>query len=226
MYEAIARALKEKRNLLEPEALKLFTDFGLPVPQYKFARTLEEAVAASAEIGYPVVLKIVSAGIIHKADVGGVKVHLESDRAVEAAFVEIRKNAEQKAPGAAVEGILVSRHIGSGLECIVGMTRDPQFGPAIMYGLGGIFVEVLKDVSFRILPLTGVDAESMIKETKSYQLLQGIRGEKPKDMPALIDFLLKTSALIEQNPEIRELDINPIAILEKGVLALDARVLL
>ncbi|KKM09107.1 acetyl-CoA synthetase [Clostridiales bacterium PH28_bin88] len=226
MHGIITKALAEKRNLLEPEALQLLAEYGLPVPQFELARTKEEAVAAAEKIGYPVVLKIVSPDILHKSDVEGVKVGLATAGAVSGAFEEIINSASLKAKGARVEGVLVVANAPKGTECIVGMTKDPQFGPALMFGLGGIFVELLKDVAFRVLPLTREDAEEMIKETKGYQLLKGMRGQNPKDIPALKEFLLKMAALIEQNPEIQEIDVNPLLVFEQGLQVLDARVIL
>ena len=223
MHDAISRAVREKRNLLETEALRLFSDYGMPVPEFQLVKTKAEAEKKSKQIGFPVVLKIVSPDIIHKSDVGGVKVNLITAEQIEKAYDEIMGNIGE---GVQVEGMLVRKYVPQGLECIVGMTKDPQFGPALMFGLGGIFVELLKDVSFRVLPLTRQDVELMIKETKGYSLLKGTRGESKKDIPALVDFLLKTQRLIEENPAIQEIDINPLAVFEKGVWILDARVIL
>ena len=130
------------------------------------------------------------------------------------------------AASARIEGVLVAPCAPEGLECIVGMTRDPQFGPALMFGLGGVFVELLKDVSFRVLPLQRSDAEEMVREIKGYPLLQGLRGSGPRDVQAVVDFLVHTARLVEQNPEIREIDVNPLRVYDRGVLALDVRVIL
>lgn len=226
MHETIQEAKKAGRNLLEPEALKLFSDYGLPVPPYEVVRTKIEAVRASDEFGYPVVLKIVSPQIIHKSDVGGVQVGIESAGEVESAYDRIMSSVGEKAEKASVEGVLVRPHAPEGLECIVGMMKDPQFGPAVMFGLGGIFVELLKNVAFSVLPLTRNDAEQMIRETKGYELLKGIRGNEPKDIPAIIDCLVRTAAMVEENPEIQQIDINPLIVYEKGARVLDARVML
>lgn len=226
MHDLISKAKADNRNLLEPEALRLFADHGLPVPDYKLVKTQEEAIEAARQIGFPVVLKIVSPDILHKSDAGGVKVGLSTAGETAAAFEEIMSNIEKKAPEAKIEGILVVGNAPGGTECIVGMTKDPQFGPALMFGLGGIYVELMKDVSFRVLPLTREDAEEMIKETKAYRLLKGLRGEAPGDIQALIDFLLKTASLIEKNPQIEEIDVNPLLVCETGVMILDARVIL
>jgi acyl-CoA synthetase (NDP forming) len=226
MHETIQVAKKAGRNLLEPEALKLFSDYGLPVPPYEVVRTKIEAVQASNDFGYPVVLKIVSPQIIHKSDVGGVKVGIESAGEVEKAYDRIMSSVGERAGKASVEGVLVRPYAPEGLECIVGMMKDPQFGPAVMFGLGGIFVELFKDVAFSVLPLTRNDAVQMIRETKGYELLKGIRGDKPKDIPAIVNCLERTAAMAEENPEIQQIDINPLTVYEKGARVLDARVML
>ncbi|MBN2322244.1 MAG: acetate--CoA ligase family protein [Spirochaetes bacterium] len=226
MHETIALAKKAGKNLLEPEALRLFSDYSLPVPPYELAETKKEAVEAAERFGYPVVLKVVSEQVLHKSDIGGVKLALGSKAEVERAYDEITESVEKKVDGAVISGLLVRPHLKKGIECIIGMTLDPQFGPAVMFGLGGIFVELLKDVSFRVLPMRRPDAERMISETKGYELLKGMRGERPKDIPALIDCLLRTAEMVEENPDIREIDINPLAVYEKGAAVLDARVML
>jgi acyl-CoA synthetase (NDP forming) len=185
-------------------------------------------VAAARRLGFPAVLKIVSPDILHKSDPGGVKVRLADEAAVAAAYRELMGNIARGASASRtrIEGVLVAPCAPEGLECIVGMTRDPQFGPALMFGLGGVFVELLKDVSFRVLPIKRSDAEEMVREIKGYPLLQGIRGSGPRDVQAVVDFLVKMARLVEENPEIREIDVNPLRVYEKGVLALDVRVIL
>ena len=225
MHRTIARARSEKRNLLETEAQELFGDHGLPVPPFSLAKSEAEAVEAARRLGFPAVLKIVSLDILHKSDAGGVKVRLADEDAVSAAYREMMLDIGGRTK-ARIEGVLVAPCAPEGLECIVGMTRDPQFGPALMFGLGGIFVELLKDVSFRILPIERSDAEEMVREIRGYPLLQGLRGSGPRDVQALVDFLVKTAHLVEMNPEIREIDVNPLRVYEKGVLALDVRVIL
>lgn len=225
MHSVLKNAIAEGRSLLEPEAMLLFAEYGIPTPEYALVNTKEEAAIVAATIGFPVVLKIVSKDIIHKSDVGGVKVGLNDAQAVIKAYEEILSNIAQM-PEAKIEGMLVVAQAPKGLECIVGMTKDPQFGPALMFGLGGIYVEVLKDISFRVLPFTRSDAQEMIAETKGYLLLKGVRGEKPKDMEALVDLLLKIAKLVVENPEIEEIDVNPLVVYESGVLALDARVII
>jgi len=168
MNELIARAKAEKRVLLEPEAMQLLAEYELPVPTHSLVTSKEQAVVAAEKTGYPVVLKIVSKDILHKSDVGGVKIGLNSKEAVEKAYEEIMENVREKAKGAVIGGMLVVAHAPQGIECIVGMTKDPQFGPAFLFGLGGIFVELLNDVSFRVLPLTKEDAEEHHRQYKFF----------------------------------------------------------
>ena len=178
------------------------------------------------DLGFPVVLKIVSPDILHKSDAGGVKVGLADAAAVSAAYRGMMAAVRAHVDAARIEGVLVAPSAPEGLECIVGMTRDPQFGPALMFGLGGVFVELLKDVSFRVLPVMRSDVEEMVREIRGWPLLQGLRGSGPRDVAAVVDFLVKTAALVEKNPEIREIDVNPLRVYERGVLALDVRVIL
>lgn len=226
MHTTIARALAEKRNLLEPEAARLFAGHGLPVPPFRVAAGEPEAVAAARELGFPVVLKIVSRDVLHKSDAGGVRVGLADEAAVAGAWREMMAGVAARVPGARIDGVLVAPAAPEGLECIVGMTRDPQFGPALMFGMGGVFVELLRDVSFRVLPIARADAEEMVREIRGFPLFQGLRGSPPRDVGAVVDFLLATAALAEANPEIREIDVNPLRVYGTGVLALDARVIL
>lgn len=226
MHHLIEQALMAKSNLLEHEAMQLLSEYGLPTPKHALTTDPDQAADTAREIGFPVVLKVVSPAILHKSDVGGVKVGLKTEAEVKDAYREILLNIERRTNNAPIVGILVASQASPGLECIVGMTSDPQFGPALMFGLGGIFVEVLKDVSFRLLPISKEEAEDMVKETKGYKLIQGIRGEEPKDFTALVDIILKLSLLIEENPEIKELDLNPLFLYESGLQIVDARVLI
>lgn len=226
MHERIKAAKAEGRNLLEHEAWELFAAYGIPAPRCRLAVSADGAVRAADEIGYPVVLKIVSRDILHKSDAGGVVVKIGTADGVRAAFGQILDSVRVYRPDANIEGVLVCEQLPPGVETIVGMTRDASFGPALMFGLGGVFVEVLKDVSFRVLPMTKKDALEMIREIKGYPLLNGARGEKPKDEQALAELLMKTAKMIEENPEIRELDINPCFVYESGVRPADARVIL
>ena len=223
----VSRARAEGRTLLsEIEAKELLHEAGVPVERAVLATTEEEARAEAQRIGYPVVLKIVSPDIAHKSDIGGVKVGLEDDAAVVTAFNEIMVNAKKASPGAEIEGIAVQRMAPEGTEVIVGMTTDAQFGPVVMFGLGGIMVEVLKDVSFRVVPVTERDARQMIDEIRGRAILDGVRGQPPADKAAITSAILKVSEFVEQNPEVLELDLNPMRVYPDGAIAVDARIVL
>ncbi|WXG43172.1 MAG: acetate--CoA ligase family protein [Promethearchaeati archaeon SRVP18_Atabeyarchaeia-1] len=223
----IHNALSDGRTfLLEPESKEVVGAYGMPVTKFKVAKSVEEAVKFSSEIGYPVVMKIVSPDVLHKSDAGAVKVNLKNGNEVRAAFAEISENVKRFKSNAKVVGYIVEQLAPPGNEVIVGMAKDPQFGPALMFGLGGIFVEVLKDVSFRIAPLTEYDAREMIQEIKGYPVLTGIRGQKPADVNSLVDIILKVSKLVTEHAEIEQLDLNPIFVYEKGARIVDARIIL
>lgn len=227
-------ALSEGRTfVLEHEAKDIMKAYGIPIPAYGTAATADEAVNVSAEIGYPVVLKILSKDILHKSDAGGVKLNLKNEGDVRNAFSEIMENAkkygaEQGHDVDLSRGVFITQFSDMGTEVIVGVTKDPQFGHAIMFGLGGIFVEVLKDVTFRLIPLTENDAREMIHEIKAAKILEGVRGQEPRDVDALVEVVLAVSKMIDENPEINELDCNPTFLYAKGkgVLVVDARILI
>ena len=212
--------------LYEHEAKKLCSLYGLPVTKIKVTFTEEEAIDAAREIGYPVVLKIVSPQVLHKSDVGGVLIDIANEDGVRHGFRKIIENVKANVSNAEITGILVQEMAPTGTEIIVGSIMDPTFGPTIMFGLGGIFVEVLKDVSFRLVPIDKMEAEEMIKEIKAYRILEGIRGKPPVDQASIVDILLAASNMLLQCPEIKELDINPVLVYEKGAKIVDARVLL
>jgi acyl-CoA synthetase (NDP forming) len=224
MTIAIGRAIQEGRNLLEPEAYELLAHYGLPAPPHRVARSAEEAEAAAADIGYPVVAKIISPDILHKTEIGGVLLNLTDGVAVRNAYQQIADRARQGK--AAIRGVLISRMAPPGTEVIVGLIQDAQFGPVVMFGLGGVFVEVYQDVSFRLVPLAKRDAAAMIQQVKAFPMLQGVRGNRPTDIEAITDLLLKVSKISEENLEIAEMDLNPIIVYEKGLRVVDARVLL
>lgn len=225
-HPAIVRALAEGRSLLEPEAVKLLEDNKVKVMPSRFVTTKVAAQAVAAEWKQPVALKIVSPQVIHKSDVGGVKVNLKNAEEVGAAYDAILANVAEKVPTADVRGMLVVPMAESGTELIIGVVQDPQFGATVMFGLGGIFVEVFKDVSFRIAPFDRATALEMIQETKAWQILQGVRGENPKDIDSLVELLVKVSEMAVEYPNIREIDLNPVRVYEQGVKILDARVML
>ena len=217
----------EKRfNLLETESRDLLTEYGISLPEAILANNSDKAVEAGNKIGYPLAMKVVSPDIIHKSDAGGIKLGLKDENNIKAAFEEIVKNAENVTTKKKILGTLISPMATKGQECIIGMIRDAQFGPVIMFGLGGIFVEVLKDVSFRVAPLAAEDIDEMVKEIKGYKILTGIRGEKPKDIEAIKGILTKLSEIAIDNPEIKEIDLNPVIVHEKGASIVDSRVIL
>lgn len=225
--QVFAEVRKEGRKfLLEPEAKEVCMMYGIPVTKFKVAKAVGEAVKFADEIGYPVVLKIVSPDIVHKSDAGGVVLNLKSPEEIRDAYKKILANAKRHKPDAKITGVFVQAMAPSSTEVIIGATKDPQFGPALMFGLGGIFVEILEDVTFRIAPLTGREAREMIMEIKAYPVLEGYRGRPPADVEALVEILLNTSRLVMDHSEIKELDLNPIMVYEKGAMTVDARIIL
>ncbi len=225
--EIILNALKEeRRKLLEHEALEIIKAYGAPIADAGLAKTPEEAGELAEKMGFPVVLKIVSPDISHKSDVGGVIVGVNSkEEAIEAAK-KIIENVSKNVPNARITGILVQKMAKKGLEIIVGGLRDNIFGPVVMFGLGGIFVEVLKDVSFRVAPISYEDAYEMMKEIKSAKLLEGYRGQPPVDRKAIADIIIAVAKLLEENPEVDSVDLNPVIAYPDGAVVVDARVIL
>jgi acyl-CoA synthetase (NDP forming) len=223
----INQAKQEGRKaLLEPEAKTICAEYGITVNKFSVAKTAKEAVAQAEKIGYPIVLKIVSPDIIHKSDAGGVKVNLKTAADVEAAFKTIMENAKNYKADAQIVGVIVQEMAPQGTEVIVGAIKDPQFGQTVMFGLGGIFVELLKDVNFRVAPLTTQDAKDMITNLKAFPLLNGYRGSKPADINALAEVLVNVSKMILAHPEINELDLNPVMAYPVGTKCVDARIIL
>ncbi|MDI6856813.1 MAG: acetate--CoA ligase family protein [Dehalococcoidia bacterium] len=223
----IDKAKSEGRTLLtEVESKAILEEAGIPTAKARLATSAQEAAKAAKEIGFPVVLKIVSPDITHKSDVGGVKLDLKTPDEVAAAYDEIVAAAKKAQPNARIDGVAVQKMAPPGIEVIMGMSQDPQFGPVLMFGLGGVLVEVLKDVSFRLVPLEPRDARQMIREIKGYPLLEGYRGQEPADVEALEKLLLRLSEFVEKHPEISELDLNPIFAYKDGALAVDARIIL
>jgi acyl-CoA synthetase (NDP forming) len=214
------------RFLNELESKRILKQSGLTVTEPCLTKSRSEAISIAESLGYPVVLKIVSDDIIHKSDAGGVAIGLTSSESVGRAYTNMMAAIRQKHPEAVIEGISVQLQASAGVEIIIGMTRDPQFGPAIMFGLGGVWVEIFNDVSLRIAPLAREDASEMVRELKSYKLLDGYRGRPKIDTQTLENWLLKVSELVMKNPRIKELDINPIFAYPEGAVAVDARILL
>ncbi len=227
--DVIDRMREQKRNeLVEVEAREILEAYGLPVARTLMATNLEECIRHGREIGYPVVIKISSPQILHKTDMGGVVVGIENTDELISAYEQVTANARKFFPRADIWGVLVQEMLPPSRELIVGMNRDSQFGPLLMTGLGGVYVEVLKDVSFRLAPVSEEDVMDMLRELKSYWLLKGARGEAPADIDAVIESVLRISQLVTDFSEIYELDINPLRVLEdgKGCLAADARIVL
>jgi len=218
MHRIIQRAKKEKRPLLETEAKELLKEYGIPVPDFKLIKSENEITGLSKEINFPIVMKIVSSDIIHKTDAGGVKLNIKDETEARLAYQEIIFKAKKYNKEAKISGAIVYPMVTQGTEII--------FGPVAMFGLGGIFVEILKDISFRILPIEESDAREMITEIKGYEILKGARGNPPRDIQAIKEVLMKISKLTMENPEINEIDLNPIFVFEKGLQVVDARMIL
>ncbi|MEA1992867.1 MAG: acetate--CoA ligase family protein [Euryarchaeota archaeon] len=224
IHSVIARAREEERTqLLENEAKDILRASGLEVPPYRLSTTTEEAVEAAENIGYPVVLKIVSKDIIHKSDINGVKIGIKNEKELKEAYGEIMDTVKMKRPEADISGIIVNKMVERGVETIVGCSEDPQFGPVVMFGLGGIYVEVLKDVAFRVAPIDREEALEMIHDIKTHELLFGVRGQEKKDIDAIAKIISRVSQLAYDFPEIIEMDINPLIALERGAKIADAR---
>ena len=219
------------RNLLEIgefDAKTIMESYGMTIPEGHFASTSEEAVRFANEMRYPVAMKISSPDILHKSDVGGVKIGLGGPSEVEDAFDLMMLRVKRKMPEVNIKGVLVEEMITSGKEVILGMKKDPQFGPMLMFGLGGIFVEVLKDVTFSLAPITAEESRQMIENTKSYKLLTGVRGQRSVDIQAIITNLLQLSQLVIDFPQFQEVDINPLKVGNpgEGAYVVDARIIL
>jgi 4-hydroxybutyryl-CoA synthetase (ADP-forming) len=211
------KAKKEKRpNLLEEEGQQVLKAYGLPLPQSALAKTEADAIKIAKQIGYPVVMKIASPQIIHKSDAGGVKVNLTNDSEIKTAFKTIITNAKKYNKNAEIKGVLIVEMVKGGKEMIIGSKLESGFGPVIMLGMGGIYVEVLKDVTFKLAPVTNKEADDMIASIKTQKLLQGVRGEKPSDIAKLSECIQRLSQLVTDFKEIKELDMNPVLVMEKG----------
>ena len=222
--EIIDKARKEgRRQLTLLESLEIFKAYGIRTAPARMVSNADEAAEAAAKIGYPVVLKLVSEKLVHKTEVGGVAVDIRREEELREAYAGMTKGRE-----ALIEGVLVQKMVKGGRETIIGVAHDPTFGPLIMFGLGGIYVEVLKDVAFRLHPLSDIDAAEMVRSIKSYPLLKGVRGEPPADIEAIKSALMRVSALVGDFHEIQELDINPFMVMAQGegAYAVDGRILL
>ena len=225
IFEA-ARA--KNRYILGLEYFDVLKTYGIPTVKTAFAKTAEEAVKAAKEIGCPLVMKVVSPQISHKSDVGGIKLSLQSTAEVRAAYKDMTESISKKMPDASIEGVQLQKMLSDGREVIIGMVRDPTFGPMLMFGLGGVYVEILKDILFAIAPVNESEAREMITGIKTYPLLAGARGARPSDIDAIVDVVLRISRLVCDFSEIEEFEINPLMVFEegKGALAVDMRLAL
>ena len=209
--------------VLEPEAVKYLKQYKIPYPKHGLAHNAKEAVAIADRLGYPVVLKVVSPDVLHKSDAGGVAVGLENAKQVRAGYGQILDLVQKAVADAAITGVLVCKQAAKGVEVIVGALEDPVFGPTLMFGLGGIFTELMRDVAFRIAPIERLDAEEMVKEIKGYPVLTGLRGQPGCDVNRLIDLLMAVSKMVTEKTDIKELDLNPVRLFERGLMVLDVR---
>jgi acyl-CoA synthetase (NDP forming) len=224
---SVSDILKQKTEagqnvLTEYESKELLKDIGIPIPEQKLTKSKEETINAAEGIGYPVVMKLMAEDIVHKSDTGAVKLNLGSKEEVEKAYDELMEIPSKEEKQISVQG-MAKEPIA---ELIIGMTTDPQFGPALMFGIGGILVELLEDVSFRIAPITEYDAKEMIREIKGFPLLDGFRGKPKADITAIVDVLMKISEFVMDHQEVYEMDLNPVFIYEDGIMCVDARIIL
>ncbi len=215
-----------RRLLTEVESKELLLEAGIPTTSALLATSREEATRLSRQIGFPAVLKIASTTIVHKSDAGGVRLGLSSEDEVGLAYDEMMAAIKKGNPDADIQGVSVQPMARPGIELVMGMSKDQQFGPVLMFGLGGVLVEVLGDVAFRIVPLTPRDAAQMIREVKGFPILEGYRGQEPVDIAALEESLLKLSRFVDERPMIKEMDLNPVFAYSAGLTVVDARIVL
>ncbi len=215
-----------RRLLTEVESKQVLADAGIPTTSAILASSREEAVKVSRDVGFPAVLKIASMNIAHKSDVGGVRLNLADEDEVSQAYDAMMDAVAASSPGAEIQGVSVQAMARPGIELVMGMSKDPQFGPVLMFGLGGVLVEVLKDVAFRIAPLTTRDAADMIREIKGFPVLNGYRGQDAIDIAAVEENLLKLSGFVDERPLIKELDLNPVFAYSESLTVVDARIVL
>jgi acetyl-CoA synthetase (ADP-forming) len=225
--QLITAATKEGRvSLLEPEAYAVCKQYDIPVPPFKMVDSLEGALAAAREIGYPVVIKVVSAQILHKSDIGGVMLGIGSDSALEKSYAQLVDNVRKAAPTIGKPSVLVQKMMPAATELVLGAIRDKLFGPVVMFGLGGIYVEVLKRVGFRLAPFGIKQARALIHDTLPPKIIAGARGRQKLNVAAIAAMLVSLGRLLEEHPQIDEVDLNPCLALDDGCLAVDARIIL
>jgi acyl-CoA synthetase (NDP forming) len=224
--DIIGAARAEGRSMLDLwESRGVLSGMGLPMDRAVYAISREEALKAAERIGFPVVMKIVSADVVHKTDVGGVRINISCEKDVGEAFDAMMASVRQKMPAARIKGVLIEEMV-RGTELIIGSSCDPQFGRMLMFGMGGVFVEVYKDVSFRLVPIADFDAREMMDEIKGKAIFEGARGYPKADKDQIVRILLAVSEGLQMYPDIGELDINPLMVTERGTMAVDARVIL
>lgn len=224
--EGILNAVRTdgREHLTKDEAYGVLEAYGIPVIPHRLARTAAEARDAAETLGFPVVLKVVSPDIVHKSDVGGVRLDLRDPDAVERAYESLLERIGESRPEAEVRGVLIAPFRGDGRELILGMSVDPSFRPVLMFGLGGIHVETFRDVAFRVPPVTEGEAREMVGSIRSFPLLTGTRGEKPVDLDAVVEAIQRLAQLVQEHDSIVEVDVNPFLATPEGALALDARI--
>ncbi len=223
--EIIKKARNEGRvNLLEGEARKVLDHAGIQMAEGEIVNSIEDCVDAAERIGFPVVLKIVSEDIVHKMDVGGIAVDLQNSKEVEEAYESIMSHVKKRKPDARIQGISVAEMVEGGEEVVIGGMTDPSFGPVVMFGLGGIYVEIFEDVEFRVAPISTDEAHRMMRDIDSYRLLTGARGQERRDLDALAEMISRVGALLYNVEEINDIDLNPVASLDDGAKALDVAI--
>ncbi|MBD3155861.1 MAG: acetyl-CoA synthetase [Candidatus Aenigmarchaeota archaeon] len=215
-----------RNNLTELESRKILEYYRIPVVRGTVIQEIKDAISFANKFGYPLVLKVVSKDIIHKTDAGAVKIGIENEKELRDGITDLIKTVKKNKPKARIDGIFVQKMLPEAPEVIVGGKKDPTFDQVVLFGLGGVFVEVFEDVSFRVVPIKKREAAEMITEIKGLKVLKGIRGKEPVDFKALIDILMKTSKMLEGNPEIQELDINPVFAFSDDAIAVDARIII
>jgi len=222
----IEKVLNERRSsLLINESQHICNLHHIPTPTFYVTATLDEAIRKANEIGFPVVLKIVSPQILHKSDVGGVLLDIKSEDELKVGYEHLLSEVRRKAPSAKIKGVLVEKMMQSSIEVIVGGVRDSQFGPCIMFGMGGIFTEVYGDVAFRVAPIDRIDALDLVREMKGSKILEGIIGKPPSDIDSIINLLINASDLMMEHDKIIQFDLNPVIVYPDGVYVVDSRII-
>jgi acyl-CoA synthetase (NDP forming) len=225
--DVISGASKRGRvSLLEPEAYEVCNEYGIRVPPFRVVESIESAIASANEIGYPVALKVVSEEILHKTDAGGVMLGIASDSALKGSYEQLASNVKKAAPDLSKIKVLVQKMIPSNTELVLGALRDKSFGPTVMFGMGGIYVEALKIVGFRLSPVRLDDARKLILETLPPALIKGVRGRGPMNVDSIAGVLVSLGQLLEEQPQIEEVDFNPVLPYQDGCIAVDARIII